>query len=68
MPTSQREMTVGELVDGDDLDFLKAMAVKRGISVPELIKEGIQEVIARRTKPKRMKGTVQALGAGRKAR
>lgn len=63
MPTSQREMTVGELVDGDDLDFLKALAAERGVSVPELIKEGIQEVIARRTKPKRMKGKIQAFRA-----
>lgn len=60
MPSNQREMNVGELVEGDNLDFLKELAAGRGVTVPELIKEGIQEVISRRTRPKRMKGAVQA--------
>jgi len=60
MPTSEREMTVGELVDGDDLEFLKVLAAERGVTVPELIKEGIQHVIAKRTRPKPMKGALQA--------
>jgi hypothetical protein len=55
-----RDMTVGELVDGDDLEFLKALAAERGMTLAELIKEGIQEVIARRTRPKPMKGPLQA--------
>jgi hypothetical protein len=60
MATSQEDMTVGELVDGEDLEFLKALAAKRGVTIPELIKEGIQQVMRRRTRPKSMKGTLQS--------
>ena len=60
MATSQEDMTVGELVDGEDLEFLKALAAERGVTIPELIKEGIQLVMRRRTRPKPMRGTLQA--------
>jgi hypothetical protein len=60
MPTSQEEMTVGELADGENLEFLKVLAARRRITVSELMKEGIQEVMAQRTRPKPMKGIVQA--------
>jgi len=60
MSSNQEGMTVGELVDGDDLEFLRGLAEERQITVPQLIKEGIQQVIATRTRPKPMRGTIQA--------
>lgn len=60
MSSSEEGMTVGELVNGDDFEFLRALAEERHMTVPQLIKEGIQQVIATRTRPKPMKGTIQA--------
>lgn len=60
MSSSEEGMTVGELVNGDDFEFLRALAEERQMTIPQLIKEGIQQVIATRTRPKPMKGTIQA--------
>ncbi|KAF1004406.1 MAG: hypothetical protein GAK36_00075 [Pseudomonas sp.] len=60
MSHNQEEMTVGELVNGDDLEFLRELAAEKQVTVQQLIKEGIQQVIATRTRPKPMKGAIQA--------
>ena len=60
MRSNQEEMSVGELVDGDNLEFLKALAAERRVTVAQLIKDGIQQVIATRTRPRPMKGVIQA--------
>ncbi|SEJ53058.1 hypothetical protein SAMN04244572_04361 [Azotobacter beijerinckii] len=56
---SDEQLDVEDLVGGEDLDFLREMATERGISPGEMAKEGIQEIIAKRTKPKTMPGKVQ---------
>lgn len=60
MPTSKRDTDLNELVDGDDLEFLKSLAAKRGIAVAELVKEAIQDEFEEQTRPRPMKGVVQA--------
>ncbi len=59
MGTSQKETSVEDLLDSDDLEFLKSLAKERGVTVGELAKEGIQEVIAERTRPKPARGVLQ---------
>lgn len=60
MDTSQRnDPTVDELLDGEDLEFLRELAAAQGKTVGELAKEGIQDVMAERTRPRPVRGVLQ---------
>lgn len=59
MGTSDDQLDVHDLAEGEDLEFVREMAVKNGISLGEMAKDAIQEVITKRTKPRTMPGPVQ---------
>ncbi|WP_332774403.1 hypothetical protein [Pseudomonas sp. ESBL1] len=59
MNANRTDPTVDELLDGDDLEFLKLLAAERGVPVGELAKEGIQAVMAARTRPRPVRGVIQ---------
>lgn len=60
MDTSQRDdPTVEELLDGEDLEFLRELAAAQGKTPSELAKEGIQEVVDERTRPRPVRGVLQ---------
>ncbi|VVO85881.1 hypothetical protein PS870_02052 [Pseudomonas fluorescens] len=60
MPVEDTGTEIGELAEGEDLELLEAEAVKQGVPVGMLAKRGIQQIFAQRTRPKPMKGIVQA--------
>lgn len=60
MPNECDGMELEGLVDGDELELLMREAKKRGMTLAELAKYGIQQEMARRTMPKSMQGTIQA--------
>lgn len=57
---SDEQLDVKDLVGDEDLEFLKEIAAKSGVSIGEIAKEGIQEIITKRTRPRPMPGTIQA--------
>ncbi len=60
MPDEEKGTDIGELVEGEDLDFLEAVAAERGMTASQLAKRGIQKIFAQRTRPRPMPGTIQA--------
>ena len=60
MPIEDVGTDIGELAEGEDLDFLKLVAAERGVPVERLAKHGIQKIFAQRTRPRSMSGTIQA--------
>ena len=60
MPDEEKGTEMGELVEGEDLEFLEAVAAQHGIAVNQLAKRGIQKIFAQRTRPRPMPGTIQA--------
>ena len=60
MPDEHNGIDLESLLDGDELEQLKAEAERRGVSPEQLAKIGIQQQIAQRTKPKAMTGNIQA--------
>lgn len=60
MPDEHNGIDLESLLDGDELEQLKAEAERRGVSPEQLAKIGIQQQIVQRTKPKAMTGKVQA--------
>lgn len=64
MPIEDVGTDIGELAEGEDLEFLEAVAAEQGIPVDRLVKHGIQKIFAQRTRPRPMPGSVQAFGSG----
>lgn len=60
MPDEENGMAIEDLVDGEDLELLKAEARKRGMTPEQMAKFGIQQKLTDRTRPKAMTGTIQA--------
>lgn len=60
MPDVCNGMELEDLVDGEELELLMREAERRGMKPEEMAKHAIQQELARRTKPKSMKGTIQA--------
>lgn len=60
MPNENDGMELENLVDDEDLELLMREAKKRGMTLAEVAKYGIQQEMTRRTMPKSMKGTIQA--------
>ncbi len=56
----EKGMELGELLDPDEIRLLEAEAARRGMTLAELAKLGIQQELTRRTRPRAMTGTVQA--------
>lgn len=60
MPNECDGMELEHLVDSEDLELLIREAERRGLSLAEMAKYGLQQELASRTMPKSMKGTIQA--------
>lgn len=60
MPDEEKGMDLEGLLDGEEMELLKAEAARRGMTPVELAKHGIQQQITRRTRPKAMTGVIQA--------
>ncbi|TKD40566.1 hypothetical protein [Azotobacter chroococcum] len=60
MPNECDGMELEDLVDSEDLELLIREAERRGLSLTEMAKYGLQQELASRTMPKSMKGTIQA--------
>ncbi|WP_442108715.1 hypothetical protein [Pseudomonas sp. NUPR-001] len=60
MPDERNGMALVDLLDGEDLELLKAEAARRGMTPEELAKLGMQQELTRRTRPRAMSGTIQA--------
>jgi hypothetical protein len=60
MPDEEQGTDMDELVEGEDLNLLEAVAAERGITASELAKRGIQKIFAQRTRPRPMSGPIQA--------
>ncbi|WJM93422.1 hypothetical protein QDY63_11255 [Pseudomonas brenneri] len=60
MPDETNGMNLEELLDGDELEQLKAEAARRGVTPEQLAKRAIQHQITQRTRPRAMSGTIQA--------
>ncbi|WP_454843283.1 hypothetical protein [Pseudomonas gorinensis] len=56
----EKGMELGELLDPDEIRLLEAEAARRGMTLAELAKLGIQQELTRRTRPRAMTGTIQA--------
>lgn len=56
----EKGMELGELLDPDEIRLLEAEAARRGMTLAELAKLGIQQELTRRTRPRAMAGTIQA--------
>ncbi|WP_296257694.1 MULTISPECIES: hypothetical protein [unclassified Pseudomonas] len=56
----EKGMELGELLDPEEIRLLEAEAAKRGMTLAELAKLGIQQELTRRTRPRAMTGTIQA--------
>lgn len=57
MPEVENGLEV--LLDDEDLELLRAEALRRGMTPEQLAKFGIQQELTRRTRPKAMSGTIQ---------
>jgi len=60
MPETQSELSLRQIADFEDIEFLEQAAAELGITPQQLAKELIERHIVARTRPKTMKGTVQA--------
>lgn len=61
MPNEENEgMELMDLVDDEDLELLMREAKRRGMTLAEMAKHGIQQELTKRTMPKSMTGTLQA--------
>ena len=56
----EKGMELGELLDPDEIRLLEAEAARRGMTLAELAKLGIQQELTRRTRPRARTGTIQA--------
>jgi hypothetical protein len=56
----EKGMALGELLDPEEVKLLEAEAARRGMTLAELAKLGIQQELTRRTRPRAMSGTIQA--------
>ena len=56
----EKGMDLGELLDPEEIRLLEDEAAKRGMTLAELAKLGIQQELTRRTRPRAMSGTIQA--------
>lgn len=56
----EKGMELGELLDPEEIRLLEVEAAKRGMTLAELAKLGIQQELTRRTRPGAMSGTIQA--------
>jgi len=56
----EKGMELGELLDPEEIRLLEVEAAKRGMTLAELAKLGIQQELTRRTRPRAMSGTIQA--------
>lgn len=54
------ELSLRQVVDDDDLEFLEKTAAVLGITAEQLAKQLIERRIVEKTKPKSMSGTIQA--------
>jgi EAL domain-containing protein (putative c-di-GMP-specific phosphodiesterase class I) len=59
MPETQSDLSLRQLADVEDIQFLEQAAAELGISPQQLAKELIERHIVARTRPKTMSGTVQ---------
>ncbi|MFI8643860.1 hypothetical protein ACIGJK_03520 [Pseudomonas iridis] len=59
MPENQSDLSLGQLADAEDIQFLEQAAAELGITPQQLVKELIERHIVARTRPKTMPGTVQ---------
>lgn len=53
------DMSLGQLLNDEDMDFLTELAQRQGVTPQELAKKAIQDLITKRTRPRTMPGTVQ---------
>ena len=60
MPEKEDGMDLGDLIDVEDLEALEQEAKRRGLTLAETTKFGMQKNLAERTRPKSMSGTIQA--------
>jgi hypothetical protein len=60
MPEKDEGMDLGELIDAEDLTVLEEEAKRRGLTLAETAKIGMQRKLTERTRPKSMSGTIQA--------
>lgn len=60
MPEKDEGMVLGELIDDADLLVLEQEAKRRGLTLAETAKIGMQRKLRERTRPKTMTGTIQA--------
>lgn len=60
MPEKEEGMDLGELIDVEDLKVLEEEADRRGLTLAETTKFGMQRKLTERTRPKSMSGTIQA--------
>ena len=60
MPEIEEGMDLGDLIDAEDLEALEQEAKRRGLTLAEATKFGMQKKLTERTRPKSMSGTIQA--------
>ncbi|MDD1966972.1 hypothetical protein NPS29_16710 [Pseudomonas putida] len=60
MPEQEQGMDLGDLIDDEDLLVLEEEAKRRGLTLAETAKFGMQRKLRERTRPKSMTGTIQA--------
>ena len=60
MPEIDEHMDLGDLIDDEDLKVLEEEAKRRGKTLAETAKFGMQKKLTERTRPKSMSGTIQA--------
>lgn len=59
MPENSSELSLRQIADVDDIEFLEQAAAAQGITTQQLAKDLIERHIVARTRPKTMPGTVQ---------
>ncbi|WP_026079362.1 hypothetical protein ACQCLI_18245 [Pseudomonas nitroreducens] len=57
--TAKQELALPDLLDDQDQEFLRELAERLGLTPAQAAKQGIQETIVKRTRPRTMPGTVQ---------
>jgi hypothetical protein len=60
MPDEYEGMDLEDLIDEADRPQLEAEAAKRGMTLAQMAKVGIQQKLTARTRPRAMTGTIQA--------
>lgn len=59
MPENPCELSLAQIADEQDIQFLREAAATLGIPIEQLVKERIEKLIVTRTRPKTMSGSVQ---------